>query len=50
MGPPDPERRFEEIYTAHYPDLLAYVRRRTVSPDDAAALALRSLLPGPPRA
>ncbi|MBG0814826.1 RNA polymerase sigma factor [Planomonospora sp. ID82291] len=36
MGPPDPQRRFEEIYTAHYPDLLAYVRRRTASPDDAA--------------
>ncbi|GGK70517.1 DNA-directed RNA polymerase sigma-70 factor [Planomonospora parontospora subsp. parontospora] len=36
MGPPDPQRRFEEIYTAHYPDLLAYVRRRTHSPDDAA--------------
>ncbi|GII87387.1 DNA-directed RNA polymerase sigma-70 factor [Sphaerisporangium siamense] len=29
-------RRFEEIYTAHYPDILAYVRRRTGSPDDAA--------------
>ncbi|GIH78405.1 RNA polymerase sigma factor [Planobispora longispora] len=36
MGPPDPKRRFDEIYTAHYPDLLAYVRRRTGSPDDAA--------------
>ncbi|MFC4060870.1 RNA polymerase sigma factor [Planomonospora corallina] len=36
MGPPDPQRRFEEIYTAYYPDLLAYVRRRTDSPDDAA--------------
>ncbi|GGL32776.1 RNA polymerase sigma factor [Planomonospora parontospora] len=35
-GPPDPQRRFEEIYTAHYPGLLAYVRRRTASPDDAA--------------
>ncbi|MFF5207901.1 RNA polymerase sigma factor [Streptosporangium sp. NPDC000396] len=36
MGPPDPEQRFEEIYNAHYPDLLAYVRRRTDTPDDAA--------------
>ncbi|GAA4225534.1 RNA polymerase sigma-70 factor (ECF subfamily) [Streptosporangium album] len=36
MGPPDPKQRFEEIYDAHYPDLLAYVRRRTDSPDDAA--------------
>ncbi|GAA3424434.1 RNA polymerase sigma factor [Streptosporangium sandarakinum] len=36
MGPPDPKGRFEEIYEAHYPDLLAYVRRRTDSPDDAA--------------
>ncbi|MFC4536293.1 RNA polymerase sigma factor [Sphaerisporangium dianthi] len=36
MGPPDPRRRFEEIYVAHYADLLGYVRRRTQSPDDAA--------------
>ncbi|MCW2882479.1 MAG: polymerase, sigma-24 subunit, subfamily [Sphaerisporangium sp.] len=36
MGPPDPGRRFKEIYTAHYADLLGYVRRRTESPDDAA--------------
>ncbi|MFE3455653.1 RNA polymerase sigma factor [Nonomuraea sp. NPDC059194] len=36
MGPPDLKQRFEEIYTAHYPDILAYVRRRTNSPDDAA--------------
>lgn len=36
MGPPDPKQRFEKIYDAHYPDLLAYVRRRTGSPDDAA--------------
>ncbi|GGK81178.1 DNA-directed RNA polymerase sigma-70 factor [Sphaerisporangium melleum] len=36
MGPPDHRRRFEEIYMAHYPDLLGYVRRRTGSPDDAA--------------
>ncbi|GAA0432904.1 DNA-directed RNA polymerase sigma-70 factor [Acrocarpospora corrugata] len=28
--------RFDELYHAHYPDLLAYVRRRTESPDDAA--------------
>ncbi|MEU8271488.1 RNA polymerase sigma factor [Sphaerisporangium sp. NPDC049002] len=36
MGPPDPRQRFEEIYKAHYADLLAYLRRRTDSPDDAA--------------
>ncbi|MFC4590694.1 RNA polymerase sigma factor [Sphaerisporangium corydalis] len=36
MGPPDARQRFEEIYTAHYADLLGYVRRRTESPDDAA--------------
>jgi RNA polymerase sigma factor (sigma-70 family) len=36
VGPPDPGRRFKEIYTAHYADLLGYVRRRTESPDDAA--------------
>lgn len=36
MGPPDPRQRFEEIYTAHYPDILAYLRRRTGSADDAA--------------
>ncbi|MDF5758985.1 RNA polymerase sigma factor [Spongiactinospora sp. TRM90649] len=36
MGPPDRKQRFEEIYQAHYPDLLGYVRRRTDSPDDAA--------------
>ncbi|WP_436763034.1 RNA polymerase sigma factor [Streptosporangium sp. V21-05] len=35
-GPPDPRQRFEKIYTAHYPDILAYLRRRTVSSDDAA--------------
>ncbi|MDH2429438.1 RNA polymerase sigma factor [Sphaerisporangium sp. TRM90804] len=36
MGPPDPRRHFEELYTANYEDLLGYVRRRTDSPDDAA--------------
>ncbi|WP_214413353.1 RNA polymerase sigma factor [Sphaerisporangium fuscum] len=36
MGPPEPGQRFEAIYLAHYADLLAYVRRRTESPDDAA--------------
>lgn len=36
MGPPDPRQRFEEIYTAHYADLLGYVSRRSESPDDAA--------------
>ncbi|MEU7897154.1 RNA polymerase sigma factor [Nonomuraea sp. NPDC049152] len=36
MGPPEPEHRFEEIYTAHYPAVSAYVRRRTDSPDDMA--------------
>ncbi|WP_432862053.1 RNA polymerase sigma factor [Microbispora rosea] len=32
----DLRRRFEEIYMAHYADLLGYVRRRTESPEDAA--------------
>jgi RNA polymerase sigma factor (sigma-70 family) len=36
VGPPDLKRRFEEIYTAYYPDILAYLRRRTNSSDDAA--------------
>ncbi|NUR90408.1 MAG: RNA polymerase sigma factor, partial [Nonomuraea sp.] len=36
VGPPDPKQRFEEIYTACYADILAYLRRRTTSPDDAA--------------
>ncbi|GAA1503895.1 sigma-70 family RNA polymerase sigma factor [Sphaerisporangium rubeum] len=36
MGPPDPRKRFEAMYTAHYADLLGYVRRRTESADDAA--------------
>ncbi|GAA0965411.1 RNA polymerase sigma factor [Acrocarpospora macrocephala] len=36
MASPDLKQRFEEIYTAHYPDILAYLRRRTGSPDDAA--------------
>ncbi|MFB4278276.1 MULTISPECIES: RNA polymerase sigma factor [unclassified Nonomuraea] len=32
----DRKQRFEEIYTAYYPDILAYIRRRAGSPDDAA--------------
>ncbi|ETK31106.1 RNA polymerase sigma factor [Microbispora sp. ATCC PTA-5024] len=37
MGPPDdPRKRFEEIYLAYYPALMAYVRRRVDGPDDAA--------------
>ncbi|MEV5555289.1 RNA polymerase sigma factor [Nonomuraea wenchangensis] len=36
MTPPDRKRRFEVIYVANYADILAYVRRRTDSPDDAA--------------
>ncbi|WP_188197345.1 RNA polymerase sigma factor [Nonomuraea sp. SYSU D8015] len=36
MAPRDRKQRFEEIYAAHYPDILAYVRRRTDSHDDAA--------------
>ncbi|MEU8102124.1 sigma-70 family RNA polymerase sigma factor [Nonomuraea muscovyensis] len=36
MRPPGPERRFEELYLAHYPAVAAYVRRRTDSPDDTA--------------
>ncbi|MER6514108.1 RNA polymerase sigma factor [Nonomuraea sp. NPDC001636] len=36
MGPPDHKQRFEEIYTANYADILAYLRRRTDSHDDAA--------------
>ncbi|TDE36576.1 sigma-70 family RNA polymerase sigma factor [Nonomuraea mesophila] len=36
MGPPEPEKRFEEIYTAHYPAVATYVRRRSGSPDDIA--------------
>ncbi len=36
MARSDLRRRFEEIYMAHYADLLAYVRRRTESPEDAA--------------
>ncbi|MFE3451306.1 RNA polymerase sigma factor [Nonomuraea sp. NPDC059194] len=36
MGPPERERRFEEMYLAHYPAVSAYVRRRTDSPDDLA--------------
>lgn len=30
------KRRFEELYLAHYADLLAYLRRRTDSAEDAA--------------
>lgn len=36
MGPPEPEQRFEEIYTAYYPAVATYVRRRAGSPDDIA--------------
>ncbi|WP_432921199.1 RNA polymerase sigma factor [Microbispora sp. CA-135349] len=36
MARSDLRRRFEEIYLAHYADLLGYVRRRTESPEDAA--------------
>ncbi|RBQ21368.1 RNA polymerase subunit sigma-24 [Spongiactinospora rosea] len=36
MGPPSRKQRFEQMYLAHYPDLLGYVQRRTESPDDAA--------------
>ncbi|MFC4116704.1 RNA polymerase sigma factor [Nonomuraea zeae] len=36
MAPGDRKQRFEEIYDAHYPDILAYVRRRTSSHEDAA--------------
>lgn len=36
MVPPDPKPYFKKIYNAYYPGLLAYVRRRTDSPDDAA--------------
>ena len=36
MAPRDRQQRFEEIYAAHYPDILAYIRRRTGSHDDAA--------------
>ncbi|MBC6460952.1 RNA polymerase sigma factor [Actinomadura sp. HBU206391] len=36
MGPPDPQQRFEALYTAQYQSVLSYVRRRTASPDDAA--------------
>ncbi|GAA3162162.1 MULTISPECIES: RNA polymerase sigma factor [Nonomuraea] len=32
----DRKQRFEVIYVAHYADILAYVRRRTESPEDAA--------------
>nr|WP_310742105.1 RNA polymerase sigma factor [Microbispora sp. H13382] len=36
MARSDTRRRFEEIYMAHYADLLGYVRRRTDTPEDAA--------------
>ncbi|MEV7808107.1 RNA polymerase sigma factor [Microbispora sp. NPDC088329] len=36
MARSDLRRRFEEIYMAHYVDLLGYVRRRTETPEDAA--------------
>ncbi|NUW37419.1 RNA polymerase sigma factor [Nonomuraea sp. SMC257] len=38
MGPPEPRRRFEQIYTEHYAAVAAYVRRRADSPDDIADL------------
>ncbi|MFD9947377.1 RNA polymerase sigma factor [Nonomuraea sp. NPDC059023] len=36
MAPRDRKRRFEEIYAAQYPDILAYIRRRMDGHDDAA--------------
>ncbi|MGW6499691.1 RNA polymerase sigma factor [Nonomuraea angiospora] len=36
MGPAEPRRRFEEIYTEHYAAVSSYVRRRAEDPDDAA--------------
>ncbi|MFF4772697.1 RNA polymerase sigma factor [Microtetraspora fusca] len=36
MGRPETRQRFEEIYLAYYADLLAYIRRRVDSHDDAA--------------
>ncbi|MFI6174609.1 RNA polymerase sigma factor [Nonomuraea sp. NPDC051191] len=36
MGPPDPRRRFEELYTEHYEAVSGYVRRRTGDPHDVA--------------
>ncbi|GAA1000643.1 sigma-70 family RNA polymerase sigma factor [Acrocarpospora macrocephala] len=36
VGQFERKRRFEDIYRAHYPALLGYVRRRTDSADDAA--------------
>ncbi|MFI9593496.1 RNA polymerase sigma factor [Nonomuraea sp. NPDC052265] len=36
MGPPDPRRRFEELYTEHYEAVSGYVRRRTDDPHDVA--------------
>ncbi|MFI6291372.1 RNA polymerase sigma factor [Nonomuraea sp. NPDC050790] len=36
MTAPDRKRRFEELYAAQYPDILAYIRRRTDCHEDAA--------------
>ncbi|WP_067180651.1 RNA polymerase sigma factor [Microtetraspora niveoalba] len=36
MGHPETRQRFEEIYLAYYADLLAYIRRRVDSHEDAA--------------
>ncbi|WP_067136423.1 RNA polymerase sigma factor [Microtetraspora malaysiensis] len=36
MGPPDPRRRFEELYTEQYAAVSSYVRRRADHPDDIA--------------
>jgi RNA polymerase sigma factor (sigma-70 family) len=36
VGPPDPGKRFDEIYEAYYPAVLRYVMRRTDLPDHAA--------------
>ncbi|WP_182873026.1 hypothetical protein [Microbispora sp. H10670] len=49
MGPPERRRLFEEIYEAHYSDLLTYVWRRTGSPDDATS-TICSREPPPRRA
>ncbi|MFD8560215.1 RNA polymerase sigma factor [Streptosporangium canum] len=36
VGPPEPRRCFEEMYTEHYAAVSGYVRRRTDHPDAAA--------------
>jgi RNA polymerase sigma-70 factor (ECF subfamily) len=36
VDPPNRKARFAEMYLAHYADVLAYIRRRTDSPHDAA--------------